>query len=143
MSVNNTITKSKIQLKGMNHFGLNVKNMDVAVEFYSNVLGFPVINRTETSAGNKHFEVDVGNVAIALFESPDLDLKSAHKVFTEEGFLHFAFTTTKDQFQVILQELKDQNVKIDGEPRIYTGGASAYFFDPDGHHLEIHYDEEN
>jgi len=141
MSTENTTTKSKIQLKGMNHFGLNVKNMAVAEEFYSQVLGFPVIYRTETKAGNKHIEVDVGNVAIALFESPDLDFESAQKVFTEEGYLHFAFTTTKDQFQAILQELKDQNVKIDGEPRQYGSGASAYFFDPDGHHLEIHYDE--
>lgn len=141
MSANNTVTKSKIQLKGMNHFGLNVKNMAVAEEFYSQVLGFPVIYRTTTKAGNQHIEVDAGNVAIALFESPELDLESAHKVFTEEGYLHFAFTTTKDQFQEIIQALKDQNVKMDGEPRVYGSGSSAYFFDPDGHHLEIHYDE--
>lgn len=140
MSANNTVIKPKIQLKGLNHFGLNVKNMAVAEEFYSQILGFPVISRTTTRAGNQHVEVDAGNVAIALFESPDLDLELAHKVFTEEGYLHFAFTTTKDQFENIIQALKDQNVKIDGETRVYESGSSAYFFDPDGHHLEIHYD---
>ncbi len=141
MSTESMTTKPKIQLKGMNHFGLNVKDMARSEKFYSEILGFPVIYRTATKSGNKHIEVDVGNVAIALFESPDLDFESAQKVFTEEGYLHFAFTTTKDKFEGILQELKDQNVKIDGDPRIYGSGASAYFFDPDGHHLEIHYDE--
>ncbi len=44
---------------------------------------------------------------------------------------------------MILQVLRNNGVKIDGEPRVYGSGASAYFYDPDGHHLEIHYDEQS
>jgi hypothetical protein len=55
-----------------------------------------VIRRTETQAGLKHIEIDAGNMAIALFESPDLDLEKAHKTMTEDGYLHFAFGASCD-----------------------------------------------
>jgi len=55
----NTQTKgTPIKLDGINHFALNVRNMDRAEEFYTGILGFPVITRTETRAGLKHVEVD-------------------------------------------------------------------------------------
>ena len=65
------MTTTKIKLNGLDHFALNVKDMKRAENFYTQVLGFPVIHRTETNAGLKHIEVDAGNVAIALFENPD------------------------------------------------------------------------
>ena len=72
-------TTTKINLKGLDHFALNVKDMKRAEEFYTQTLGFEVIQRTETQTGSKHIEIDAGNVAIAPFESPDLDLEKAHK----------------------------------------------------------------
>ncbi len=134
-------TPAKIQLKGLDHFALNVKNMKRSEQFYQQVLGFPVINRTETRSGIKHFEIDVGNVVLALFESPDLDFDSAQKIMTNDGFLHFAFAARPEQYADIVQNLKDHNVVMDGEPRNYPGAKSIYFFDPDGHHLEIHFSD--
>ena len=110
-------TTKKINLKGLDHFALNVKDMNRAEEFYTQILGFEVIHRTETQAGLKHIEVDAGNVAIALFESPDLDLEKAHKTMTEDGYLHFAFGASYDQFDSTLQSLKQKDVIMDGEPR--------------------------
>ncbi|MBT3923652.1 MAG: VOC family protein [Nitrospina sp.] len=132
---------TEIQLKGLHHFALNVKDMNRSERFYQQALGFPVINRTETRSGFKHFEIDTGNVVLALFESPDLDFDSAQKVMTDEGFLHFAFAAKPDQYENIIQSLKDHNIELDGEPRNYSGGTSIYFFDPDGHHLEIHFSD--
>lgn len=126
-----------IQLKGLDHFALNVKDMTLAEDFYSKILGFPVIHRTKTQAGLKHVEVNTGNIAIALFESPKLDLKAAHKTMTDDGYLHFAFGTTYDQFDTTLQALKDGGVETDGEPRDWGSSVSVYFRDPDGHQLEI------
>ena len=71
MSTNATTLK----LAGLDHIALNVTDMDRAENFYSNILGFPVINRTLTQAGFQHIELDAGNIAIALFESPELYLK--------------------------------------------------------------------
>ena len=132
-------TTTKIELKGLDHFALNVKDMKRAEEFYTNTLGFTVIRRSETQAGLKHFEIDAGNVVIALFESPDLDLKKAHDTMTEEGYLHFAFGASYKQFDSILENLKQKGVIMDGEPRDWGKSVSVYFRDPDDHQLEINF----
>lgn len=132
-------TPTKIQLKGLDHFALNVKDMKRSENFYQHVLGFPVIHRTQTKAGLQHIEVDAGNVAIALFESPELDLKAAHKTMTDDGYLHFAFGTTYDQFDSTLQALKESGIETDGEPRDWGSSVSVYFRDPDDHQLEINF----
>jgi catechol 2,3-dioxygenase-like lactoylglutathione lyase family enzyme len=139
--MNKVSDKPKVQLEGINHFALNVRNMDRSLQFYSGVLGFPVITQTETRAGLKHVEVDAGNVAIALFESPDLDLTAAQKTMTDDGYLHFAFTASYDRFDATLQALKEGGVAMDGEPRDWGEGVSIYFPDPDGHQIEIHFDK--
>ena len=132
-------TTTKINLKGLDQFALNVKNMKRSEEFYTQTLGFKVIRRTETQTGLKHIEIDVGNVVIALFESPDLDLEKAHKTMTEDGYLHFAFGASYDQFDSTLQSLKQKGVIIDGEPRDWGKSVSVYFRDPDDHQLEINF----
>ena len=133
------MTNTKIKLNGLDHLALNVKDMRRAENFYTQVLGFPVIHRTETKAGLKHIEIDTGNVAIALFESPDLDLKSAHKTMTDDGYLHFAFGAPYDQFDATMQALKEDGVLVDGEPRDWGQSVSVYFRDPDDHQLEINF----
>ena len=132
-------TTTKINLKGLDHFALNVKDMKRAEEFYTQTLGFEVIRRTETQTGLKHIEIDAGNVAIALFESPDLDLEKAHKTMTEDGYLHFAFGASYDQFDSTLQSLKQKGVIMDGESRDWGKSVSVYFRDPDDHQLEINF----
>ena len=134
------MTKTKkMHLKGLDHFALNVKDMKRAEEFYTQTLGFEVIRRTETQTGLKHIEIDAGNVAIALFESPDLDLEKAHKTMTEDGYLHFAFGASYDQFDSTLQSLKQKGVIMDVEPRDWGKSVSVYFRDPDDHQLEINF----
>ena len=139
MNANEIISKSKIQLNGISHFALNVANMERAERFYTEVLGFPVIMRSQTKGGLQHIEVDAGNVAIALFEQPQLDLKTAQKIMTEDGYLHFAFDGSYDRFDATLQALKESGVKMDGEPRDWGKSVSVYFQDPDGHQLEINF----
>ena len=132
-----TTKGTPLKLDGINHFALNVRNMERAEAFYTGILGFPVINRTETRGGLKHVEVDAGNVAIALIESPELDLTAAQKIMTDDGYLHYAYSAPADRMDDIVQALKDSSVKMDGEPRNH----SVYFFDPDGHQIEIHFDK--
>ena len=133
------VTTKKLKLTGLDHFALNVKDMKQAEEFYTETLGFKVIHRTKTKSGLKHIEIDAGNVAIALFESPDLNLKKAHKTMTEEGYLHFAFGAPYDQFDATLQNLIEKGVIMDGEPRDWGTSISVYFRDPDDYQLEINF----
>ena len=139
MNTHKTLIESKVQFNGVSHFALNVTNMERAEKFYTDVLGFPVFMRTHTRAGLQHIEVDAGNVAIALFESPKLDLKAAHKTMTDDGYLHFAVDAPYDRFDATLQFLKEAGVEMDGEPRDWGNSVSVYFRDPDGHQLEINF----
>ena len=131
-------TDKKIKLNGIHHIALNVKDMERATDFYSDILGFKEVTRTSNLTGLKHVELDAGNVFLALFESPDLDFENAQKTMTDDGYLHFAFGADKDQFSTIVQTLKDHGVRFDGEPRNHGGGDSVYVYDPDGHVIEIH-----
>ena len=139
MSTNESLSKPKIQLNGVSHFALNVNNMEQAEKFYTDIMGFPVLTRSHTKTGQQHIEVDAGNLTIALFESPELDLQAAHKTMTDDGYLHFAFNAPYDRFNETLLRLKNDGVNVDGEPRDWGKSISIYFRDPDGHQLEINF----
>lgn len=127
-----------MQLDGIHHIALNVKDLDRAEQFYVNVLGFQVTHRF--SKGLRHLMLNTGNAAIALFEAPELEVKAALDQLSDKGYMHLAFKVHRDRFPSILEELKKHNVEIDGGPVKRGDGESIYFNDPDYNHLEIHYD---
>jgi len=127
-----------MQLDGIHHIALNVKDLDRAERFYVDVLGFQVTHRF--SKGLRHLMLDAGNSAIALFEAPELEVKEALDQLSDKGYMHLAFKIQRDRFPAILDELKKHNVAIDGGPVKRGDGESIYFNDPDYNHLEIHYD---
>ena len=130
-----------MQLRGIHHIALNVKDLDRAENFYTNVLGFQVTNRF--SKGLRHLMLETGNAAIALFESPELEFKEAISLLSEEGYLHLALEADPADFENIIKELQSKNIHINNGPVKRGDGESIYFNDPDDNHLEIHYDNPN
>ncbi len=126
----------KVQLKGIDHFGINVRDMDRAVKFYRDVLGFEL--EEDYKPGQGHVELFAGNVYLALFETPELDLDAGHEILTRDGYLHWAFEVRPEDFDATLEALKDKGVQFNGKVRQHGSGPSAYFYDPDGNYLEIH-----
>ena len=125
-----------MQLKGIHHIALNVKDLDRAEGFYTDVLGFQVTNRF--SKGLRHLMLETGNAAIALFESPELEVKEAINLLSEEGYLHLALEADPADFENIIKELQSKNIHINNGPVKRGDGESIYFNDPDDNHLEIH-----
>ena len=130
-----------MQLRGIHHIALNVKDLDRAENFYTDVLGFQVTNRF--SKGLRHLMLETGNAAIALFESPELEVKEAISLLSEEGYLHLALEADPADFENIIKELQSKNIHINNGPVKRGDGESIYFNDPDDNHLEIHCDNPN
>ena len=131
-------SRSLMQLKGIHHIALNVKDLDRAERFYTDVLGFQVTHRF--SKGLRHLMLETGNAAIALFETPDLKVEEAMNLLSEDGYLHLALEADPADFKAIIKELQTKKIQIDNGPVKRGNGESVYFNDPDHNHLEIHCD---
>lgn len=131
-------SRSLMQLKGIHHIALNVKDLDRAERFYTDVLGFQVTQRF--SKGLRHLMLETGNAAIALFETPSLKVEEAMNLVSEDGYLHLALEADPADFETIIKELQTKKIQIDNGPVKRGNGESVYFNDPDHNHLEIHCD---
>ena len=123
-----------MELDGIHHIGINVNNLDRAEWFYTNILGFKVIDRYQEEV--RHSMLDTGTTKIHLFESTNLEFDDAINRLSEDGYAHIAFGTSRKHFPRVMEELKKHNVPFRG-PLILGKGESVHFKDPDGNHLEI------
>lgn len=123
-----------MELDGIHHIGVNVRDLDRAEAFYTEVLGFRVAERYAESI--RHLMLDTGAAGLHLFETPGLEMADALHTLGEDGYLHIAFGTTRERFDTVLVELKRHGVAFRG-PLVLGKGESVYFRDPDGNHLEI------
>ena len=123
-----------MKLDGVHHIGVNVSNLDRAESFYTNILGFKVIDRYQEEI--RHSMLDTGATKIHLFESPDLEFDDAITRLSEDGYAHMAFGINRKQFPQVMAELKKHNITFRG-PLILCKVESVHFKDPDGNHLEI------
>ena len=123
-----------MKLDGVHHIGVNVRDLDRAEAFYTEVLGFKVIDRYQEEI--RHSMLDTGAAKIHLFESTDLKFDEAIHRLSEDGYAHMAFGTSRKKFPQVMEELKKHNILFRG-PLILGKGESVHFKDPDGNHLEI------
>jgi len=125
-----------VNIDGIDHIALNVRDLARAERFYTEILGFKVASRIMTGA--PHIMVNTGNSMIALFEAPDLEVGPSIDLLSEEGYLHFAFRSSRENLVATLEELQKNDIQIEG-PVQRGSGTSVYFNDPDDNHLEIHF----
>ena len=154
----------EFDLQGINHLALVCKDMEKTVEFYTEVLGMPLIKTLEIPGGGQHFFFDCGGGdAVAFFWFPDApefapglsapadkpvgggDPKSAHGSMN-----HLAFNVSPEKIDEYREKLAAKGVDVtivanhDDSPMTVspeindtTFVRSIYFRDPDGIVLEF------
>ena len=121
-----------MQLEGIDHVALGVRDIERSVEWYIEVLGFERLHEGMWN-GVPTF-IGKGNTGIALFPaSPGAQsIPSTHR---DIRMLHLAFRANRQNFLAAQRELKKRGIEFEFQDHEIS--HSIYFRDPDGHQLEI------
>jgi catechol 2,3-dioxygenase-like lactoylglutathione lyase family enzyme len=120
-----------ITTEGVLHFTIPVKNLDRAEKFYTELLGFEKVGRTERivflRAGGDFFNLTYSENPITLNAGDRHEIHSAFRVTpqTYDATLHFLPTKGVEIFK---KENRESGVFV---------GRSAYIRDPDGNVIEF------
>ena len=144
--------------RGIHHLALNTEDMKLTIDFWTRVLGMPLVHALRvppgvgTGSGNRgnppfenlrHYFFDAGgDTLVAFFELPRGSMPAVDRN-TVGAMQHCSFTTTKAQFDVLHQRLQDEGVPIIGPIPVGAQTWSIYFFDPNGIRLEYSWQEDD
>ena len=140
--------------RGIHHLALNTEDMRMTIDFYTRVLGMPLVHALRVppgvgvgpaNRGNppfenlRHYFFDVGgDTMVAFFEMP----KGAKQIGDRDALAamqHCSFTVTQQRFEQLTQRLRAAGVALIGPVAVGAGTWSIYFFDPNGIRLEFSY----
>jgi catechol 2,3-dioxygenase-like lactoylglutathione lyase family enzyme len=152
------------EVRGINHLALVCSDMDRTVDFYSGVLGFPLVKKIELPHGfGQHFFFGLGNGdCLAFFWIPGSPgpapgiaapsgLPGTPGLLSAVGSMnHVAFDVDPEKIEGYRDRLVEHGIECtevanhddspDGVSRHMHPGVfmrSLYFFDPDGILLEF------
>jgi catechol 2,3-dioxygenase-like lactoylglutathione lyase family enzyme len=121
-----------MQLEGIDHVALAVRDVERSAQWYAEVLGFE--RRHEGMWNSIPTFIGKGATAIALFPIRDRDSRPAPRA-GKIDMLHLAFRANRKNFLAAQHELKERGIKFEFQDHEIS--HSIYFRDPDGHELEI------
>jgi len=120
-----------MNLSHIEHIGIAVKNLNLSIKFYEEILGLKcyAIEEVEDQKVKTAF-FQIGQTKIELLESTDPEGPIGKFIEKRgEGLHHIAFAT--DKLKSSLQELKEKGVKlIDENPRTGAEGLNIAFLHP-------------
>ena len=122
-----------MQLEGIDHVALSVRDVERSAQWYMDVLGFEP--RYERLWNGIPTFIAKGTTAIALFPARNHDSKKTPAHAASMDMLHLAFRADRKNFLAAQRELKERGIKFEFQDHEIS--QSIYFHDPDGHELEI------
>ena len=138
--------------RGVHHLALCTDDMKMTMDFYGDVLGFPLVHAMTvpagfgTGAGNRgnppyeqirHYFFDRGNDSLlAFFEIPKGAAPRANRNAIG-AMQHCAFVVTPQRFEEIALRLKKAGVETIGPLPQLPGMLGIYFIDPNGMRMEF------
>lgn len=121
-----------MQLEGIDHVALAVRDVERSVQWYVHILGLE--RQHEGMWNGSPVFVGKGNTGIALFPV-SADAKPTQGTHREIRLLHLAFRANRENFLAAQRELQKRGIKFEFQDHEIS--HSIYFRDPDGHELEI------
>lgn len=118
-----------IQLEGIDHVALSVRDQEASVRWYAEVLGFE--RRYQEVWGDMPAMMCAGDTGVALFPRRE----GAPPPGAGPGMLHLAFRIDGAGFERARAELRERGIDFTFED--HDAARSIYFRDPDGYRLEI------
>ena len=119
-----------MQLEGIDHVALAVRGVERSAKWYIDVLDFE--RRYDEMWDGVPTFIGKGNTGIALFPAKHEAKRSSHR---EIRMLHLAFRANAENFRAAQQELAKHGIEFEFQDHEIS--HSIYFYDPDGHELEI------
>lgn len=138
--------------RGVHHLALNTEDMKATVDFYTGLLGMPLIHALRvpaglgTGAGNRgnppfenlrHYFFDAGgDTMVAFFEMPKGACVQGDRN-SIGGMQHCSFTVTEERSEVLRARLEKAGVSYLGPISIGCDTQSIYVRDPSDIRLEF------
>ena len=121
-----------IGLVGIDHVQFEVRDLDVTADFYARLFGFQKVE-VGIRLGLRWAIISIPTLSLALHErplgfgKPNPGLKITH------------FGIVVKEFEKSWKVLQKSDVLLDpkSDPIQYDSSRSFYFFDPDGHKIEV------
>lgn len=125
-------------ITGISEIALWVDDLDRAVEFYRDRLGFEV----ESLDPGRNAFLRIGELYVVLFNPAEPGTALANEYLARVGsprggVYHVAFTTEPDEMDAFAERLRADGVAVKG-PVAFPSGRRSYFLeDPDEHYIEL------
>jgi glyoxylase I family protein len=121
--------------RGVHHLALICSDIERTIQFYREVLGFPVVElfQNRDLASSTHFFFDIGhNNLLGFFDFPEHPMPPTQESIG--GMHHVAISVPPEQFEAIRARLHERGIANLGPEAV---GSSLYIRDPDGALIEI------
>ena len=134
------MSDNDIQVQGLDHFVLRVRDLDASLRFYRDLLGLRIEFLDEYRAGTRPFvSARIGEQLLDLVPDPTYDPVVGTSA---GGFLHLCVRVTRPPMREMIPLLAARGIAlIDEQPAPRMGatgmGLSIYVHDPDGYIVEL------
>ncbi len=120
-----------IRVRRLDHFGVDVRDLDRAERFYTEVLGMTVEMRLPDQRLLRY-----GDGNCALFLKPDRAPGDMEQIANPLGKSHHAFEVSWEHLEAARQLFAEQRIPYHA-PIDWGDHHCLYFLDPDGNLLEL------
>ena len=122
------------RLKGLDHVGLKVTDMDKTLDFYQR-LGLTLLRTAGPHAdGGRSAVMQAGDQELNIFSSPEL---VSTRVDNPVGMDHLCFVVDAASIDAVVAGLRQAGIDVVKGPEKRRDGAALFAHDPDGVRVEL------